>query len=128
MAPQSPNVAENDLVAGIYKYNQPTNIAGDFPDPTQFSYSVVENHTLLIDPRMSEPSMGNHSSLNNVDLTQQDDNLYHGVVNYTMTGNWTLNFILKDENNEVVKGTEVSTDFTPGIEGEKGELFIDILF
>jgi hypothetical protein len=45
-----------------------------------------------------------------------------------MTGNWTLNFILKDENDEIIKGTEVSTEFTPGIEGEKGELFIDILF
>lgn len=128
VAPQSPNVAQNNLVAGIYKYNQPTNAAGTFPDPSQFSYSVVENHTLLLDPRMPEPSMGNHSSLNNQDLTQENDGLYHGVVNYTMTGNWTLNFILKDDNNNVVKGTEVSTEFTPGIEGERGELHIDILF
>lgn len=128
VTPQSPRVAQNDLLAGIYKYNQPTNSAGTFPDPFQFSYSVVENHTLLLDPRMPEPSMGNHSSPNNVDLIQQDDNLYHGVVNYTMTGNWTLNFILQNENGETIKGTEVSTEFTPGIEGLKGELFIDILF
>lgn len=128
ISPQSPSVAENDLVAGIYKYNPPTDPAGTFPDPSQFSYSIAQNHTLLLDPRMPEPSMGNHSSPNNVDLTQQNDGLYHGVVNYTMTGNWTLNFILQDEDGQTIKGTEVSTEFTPGIEGEKSELYIDILF
>ena len=128
IAPQSPSVAENDLVAGIYKYNNPTLPAGNFPDATQFSYSKVDNHTLYIDPRMPEPSMGNHSSPNNEDLTQQSDGLYHGVVNYTMTGNWTLNFILKDESGQTIKGNEVSTEFTPGIEGERGELHIDTLF
>ncbi|AUC85690.1 hypothetical protein CW731_10510 [Polaribacter sp. ALD11] len=128
VAPQSPSVAQNDLLAGIYKYNKPTATAVVFPDASQFSYSIVDAHTLLIDPRMPESSMGNHSSLNNQDLEQQTDGLYHGIVNYTMTGNWTLNFILKNENNVIIKGTEVSKEFTPGIEGEKGELFIDILF
>ncbi|KAA5823337.1 hypothetical protein FPF71_11540 [Algibacter amylolyticus] len=128
VAPQSPSVSQNDLLAGIYKYNKPTSNAGTFPDASQYSYSVVKNHTLLLDPRMPEPSMGNHSSPNNQDLTQESDGLYYGVVNYTMTGNWTLNFILKNENDDIIKGTEVSTEFTPGIEGEKGELHIDILF
>lgn len=128
VSPQSPRVAQNNLVAGIYKYNQPTSSAGAFPDPSQYSYAIVENYTLLLDPRMPEPSMGNHSSPNNEDLTYESDGLYHGVVNYTMTGNWTLNFILKDENEQTIKGTEVSTAFTPGVEGEKGDLFIDILF
>ncbi|MDY0090769.1 MAG: hypothetical protein RBR78_10455 [Flavobacteriaceae bacterium] len=128
VAPQSPEVAENELVAGIYKYNQPNEPEGTFPDPNQFSYSEVPNHTLLLDPRMPEPSMGNHSSPNNIDLTQQSDGLYYGIVNYTMTGNWTLNFILLNQNGEVIKGTEVPNDFTPGIEGAKSELHIDILF
>lgn len=128
VGPHQPQVAENELVAGIYKYNEPTTPAGTFPDPTQFSFSEVENYTLLLDPRMPEPSMGNHSSPNNVDLTQQSDGLYYGVVNYTMTGNWTLNFIMLDENDNVIKGTEVPTDFTPGVQGVKSELFIDILF
>lgn len=128
VAPQKPKVAENELVAGIYKYNQPTEPAGTFPDPSQFSYAEVENYTLLLDPRMPEPSMGNHSSPNNVDLTQQADGLYYGVVNYTMTGNWTLNFMLLNQNGALIKGTEVPTDFTPGIEGVKSELHIDILF
>ena len=128
VAPQKPQVAENKLVAGIYKYNKPSEPAGAFPDPSVFSYSEADRYTLLLDPRMPEPSMGNHSSPNNVDLTQQADGLYYGTVNYTMTGNWTLNFIMLNQNGEVVKGTEVPADFTPGIEGVKSELYIDILF
>ncbi|MGO3183847.1 MAG: hypothetical protein ACTIJ9_13555 [Aequorivita sp.] len=128
VAPQKPAIAENELVAGIYKYNTPTNPSGDFPDPSQFSYSIVTDYTLLLDPRMPEPSMGNHSSINNQDLKQQSDSLYYGVVNYTMTGNWTLNFIMLNQNGETLKGTVVPRDFTPGVEGIKSELFIDILF
>ncbi len=128
IAPQKPKVAENKLVAGIYKYNQPAESAKSFPNPSQFSYSEAAHYTLLLDPRMPEPSMGNHSSPNNVNLSQQADGLYYGVVNYTMTGNWTLNFIMLNKNGEVVKGTEVSSDFTPGVEGVKSELHIDILF
>lgn len=128
VAPQKPKVAENELVAGIYKYNQPAKPAGTFPDPSQFSYAEVQNYTLLLDPRMPEPSMGNHSSPNNVNLTQQADGLYYGVVNYTMTGNWTLNFMMLNQKGTLIKGTEVPTDFTPGIEGAKSELYINILF
>lgn len=128
VSPQKPTVSENKLVAGIYQYNQPKNTAGTFPDPTQFSYSEVSDYTLKLDPRMPEPSMGNHSSPNNQDLVQQNDGLYHGVVNYTMTGNWTLNLILMNQNGLILKGTVVPTDFTPGIEGVKSELYIDTLF
>lgn len=128
VAPQKPSVAENQLVAGIYRYVQPDAPAGTFPDPSQFLYSEVQDYALLLDPRMPEPSMGNHSSPNNVDLSQQTGGLYSGVVNYTMTGNWTLNFILLNSNGQAIKGTEVPTDFTPGIEGAKSELHIDILF
>ncbi len=128
IAPQKPKVAENNLVAGIYKYNRPTQSETTFPDPSQFSYSEVSGYTLALDPRMPEPSMGNHSSPNNKDLIQENDGLYHGVVNYTMTGNWTLNFILYNQNGLILKGTKVSTDFTPGIEGQKSELHINTLF
>jgi negative regulator of genetic competence, sporulation and motility len=128
ISPQKPSVAENELIAGIYKYNQPTDVAGTFPDPSQYSYSKVTDYTLQIDPRMPEASMGNHSSINNEDLTQETDGLYYGVVNYTMTGNWTLNFIMLNAEGETLKGTTVSSDFTPGIEGTKSDLYIDILF
>lgn len=129
VSPQKPNAGENKLIAGIYKFNNPTNTpSGSFPDPSQFSYTEVSGYTLLLDPRMPEPSMGNHSSPNNKDLMQQDDGLYHGVVNYTMTGNWTLNFIMLNQQGQILKGTVVPTDFTPGVEGVKSELHIDILF
>lgn len=128
VAPQKPKVAENKLVAGIYKY-MPSGVSDDsLPNPDQFSYTEVQNYTLMLDPRMPEPSMGNHSSPNNVDLTQQANGLYSGVVNYTMTGKWTLNFILKDATGEIIKGTQIPTDFTPGQEGVKSDLHIDILF
>ncbi len=129
LGPRAPKVAENNLQAGIYKYNKPSTPAnGTFPDPSQFNYSEVKDFTLKLDPRMPEPSMGNHSSPNNKDLVQGDDGFYHGVVNYTMTGNWTLNFIFMNQNGKILKGTEVPKDFTPGVEGKKSELFIDILF
>lgn len=129
LSPRSPKVGENDLVAGIYKYNKPkSNIGSEFPDERQFSFSQVKEYTLLLDPRMPEPSMGNHSSPNNKDLKQGDDGLYHGVVNYTMTGNWTLNLIMQNQQGQILKGTVVPTTFTPGIEGVKSELYIDILF
>jgi len=115
--PQQPKVGENDLVAGIYRY-----------DRSAYAYAPVEDYTLLLDPRMPEASMGNHSSPNNRHLTQREDGFYQGVVNYTMTGNWTLNFILSNADGEIIKGTAVPPDFTPGVEGVKSELHIDILF
>ncbi|WP_116790758.1 hypothetical protein [Flavobacterium psychrotrophum] len=128
IAPQRPKVSENELIAGIYKYNQPDGPATAFPDPLQFTYNEVSGYTLRLDPRMPEPSMGNHSSLNNQDLTQHSNSLYYGVVNYTMTGNWTLNFVMLNQNGMILKGTQVPTTFTPGVQGVKSELFIDILF
>lgn len=129
IAPQKPKVAENELTAGIYKYNRLKVTHTDvLPNPALYSYSQVEGYTLELDPRMPEPSMGNHSSPNNKDLIQGSDRLYHGVVNYTMTGNWTLNFILLNQQGLIVKGTVVPDDFTPGVEGIKSELHIDILF
>lgn len=125
VSPQKPKVAENKLVAGIYKYNKTTTTAGN---PSPFSYTEVKGYLLQLDPRMPEPSMGNHSSPNNKHLTQGADSLYHGVVNYTMTGNWTLNFIMLNQHGKIIKGTEVPKDFTPGVEGKKSELYIDILF
>lgn len=125
VAPIQPKVAENILVAGIFKRN--ITVDANSEALTQ-AYLPVENYTLLLDPRMPEPSMGNHSSPNNRDLVQRKDGFYQGVVNYTMTGNWTLNFILQNNQGRILKGTKVPTDFTPGVAGVKSELFIDILF
>ena len=129
VSPRTPKVGENDLVAGIYKYNKPQNVSRtEFPDENQFSFSEVKGYLLQLDPRMPEPSMGNHSSPNNKDLIQGADGLYHGVVNYTMTGNWTLNFIIQNQVGKILGGTVVPSTFTPGVEGVKSKLHIDILF
>lgn len=129
VSPKQPWVGENELIAGIYRrYKSGGLLSSGISDYLKFSYAVVNDYTLLLDPRMPEPSMGNHSSPNNKDLIQGDSGSYHGVVNYTMTGNWTLNFILLDQQGQVVKGTVVPDDFTPGVVGEKSELYIDILF
>ncbi|SEG71919.1 hypothetical protein [Sphingobacterium lactis] len=129
IAPRKPNVAENEITAGIYRHDPSTAERLETNlDPAYYHYTMVKGYTLQLDPRMPEPSMGNHSSPNNKDLVQGDDGLYHGVVNYTMTGNWTLNFILLNKDGKIMKGTKVPTDFTPGVAGAKSELFIDILF
>jgi len=129
-SPTKPKVGENELVAGVYKRVQASGLPpeGKFPDGLQFLYAQADGLALKLDPRMPEPSMGNHSSPNNKDPAQRDGGLYRGTVNYTMTGNWTLNFILLDENGTVIKGTEVPAGHTPGVEGAKSELHIDIVF
>lgn len=125
VAPMQPKVAENELVAGIFKRNTAGSTDGV---SLHQAYVPVENYTLLLDPRMPEPSMGNHSSPNNRDLVQRNDGFYQGVVNYTMTGNWTLNLMLQNSQGRILKGTKVPTDFTPGVAGAKSELYLDILF
>lgn len=128
-APVKPKIGENELIASIYKHVKPIDlVSADFPESGQFTYPTANGYTLLLDPRMPDPSMGNHSSLNNKDLKQKSDGLYYGVVNYTMTGNWTLNFILLNPEGKILKGTVVPNDFTPGVAGKKSDLFIDILF
>lgn len=117
VSPHRPKVAENTLVAGLFK----------LADASQKTYVELKNYTLLLDPRMPDRSMGNHSSPNNKDLTQRKDGLYQGVVNYTMKGNWTLNFMLLNDKDEVIKGTKVPMEHTPGVVGEKSELYIDVV-
>ncbi|MCY4779775.1 hypothetical protein ORI89_08930 [Sphingobacterium sp. UT-1RO-CII-1] len=127
IAPQSPKVGENTLVAGIYSQEN-YEIEQEYGEATFPIYQEAQGYTLRLDPRMPEPSMGNHSSPNNQDLTQKEDGTYEGRVNYTMTGNWTLNFIMLNEQGKVLKGTVVPDDFTPGVEGKKSELHLDVLF
>src|SRR5699024_11274890 len=54
-SPEKPEVKINDMEAILYKMED------------MMTFSIVENFTIPIDPRM--PSMGNHSSPNNEDLT-----------------------------------------------------------
>lgn len=106
--PDTPTVSQNDMVAGLFKMEN------------MMSFSTVNNYTIKIDPRM--PSMGNHGSPNNVDLTQKTDGFYHGKLSLTMTGYWKINLQLLNQQNEVLKGEEV-TD-----ENESSSLYLEIEF
>ena len=97
--PTNPKVATNDMTVGVYKMS------------SIMMFPVVDGFKVKIDPRM--PSMGNHSSPNNVDLTQSvTDKLYYGKLSFTMTGYWKINLQLLNANNEVLKG-EAITETVP---------------
>jgi len=97
--PHHPKVGVNDMFAGVWKMQDMMN----FP--------VVDGFKLKIDPRM--PSMGNHSSPNNVDLTQAvAGDLYNGKLSLTMTGLWRINLQLVNASGTVLKG-ETITDAVP---------------
>lgn len=92
--PQDPEVKINNMTAGL------------FTMASMMDFPIVNNYTVKIDPRM--PSMGNHGSPNNEDLTQGADGLYHGKLSLTMTGYWRINMIVENENGEIIKGEEVT--------------------
>ena len=97
--PHHPKVGINDMVAGVWKMQD------------MMTFPVVDNYKLKIDPRM--PSMGNHSSPNNVDLTQiTAGDLYNGKLSLTMTGLWKINLQLVNASGTVLKG-ETITDAVP---------------
>lgn len=97
--PTSPKVAINDIKMGVFKMEN------------MMSFPIVNNYTVKIDPRM--PSMGNHGSPNNVNLTQSaTDLLYSGKLSLTMTGYWKINLQLLNSANEVLKGEEITETTT----------------
>ena len=97
--PTNPKVATNEMTVGVYKMS------------SMMLFPVVDGFKVKIDPRM--PSMGNHGSPNNVDLTQSSiDKLYHGKLSLTMTGYWKINLQLLNDKNEVLKGESI-TDAVP---------------
>ena len=98
-APHQPSVAINNMIVGVWKMQD------------MMTFPVVDGYTLKIDPRM--PSMGNHGSPNNVDLSQSaSDKLYYGKLSLTMTGYWKINLQLLNESNVILKG-ETITDLVP---------------
>ncbi|CAM3653123.1 hypothetical protein FLGE108171_08405 [Flavobacterium gelidilacus] len=96
--PTTPKVATNDVTFGLYKME------------SMMSFPVVDNFKIKIDPRM--PSMGNHGSPNNVDLTQSADKLYRGKLSLTMTGYWKINLQLLNNIDEVLKGETITETTT----------------
>lgn len=94
--PTSPEIAINNLKIGLYKME------------SMMMFPSVADYTIALDPRM--PSMGNHSSPNNTDLTYNVlDNMYHGNLSLTMTGYWVLNLKLMNADGTLLKGEDVTT-------------------
>lgn len=106
--PTTPKVATNDVTFGLYKME------------SMMSFPVVDDYKIKIDPRM--PSMGNHGSPNNVDLTQSADKLYRGKLSLTMTGYWKINLQLLNSLDEVLKG-EAITETT-----ESSSIYLELEF
>jgi hypothetical protein len=93
--PFAPKVGSNDITAYIHERKDAN------------TYTPVENFTLKLDPRM--PSMENHSSPNNEDLTwSAAEKIYRGKVNFSMTGYWKLSLILQNEHGDTLYGNPVS--------------------
>ena len=107
--PMDPEVAINDMQAMLFKME------------SMMSFPLVENYTVTLDPRM--PSMGNHSSPNNEDLTYDAaSKSYKGKLSLTMTGYWKLNLKLLNSTGEVLKGEDI-TD-----ENETSSLYFELEF
>ncbi len=107
--PKTPKVAVNDLVVGVWKMQD------------MMSFPVVDGYTVKIDPRM--PSMGNHSSPNNVHATQNGaGNLYNGKLSLTMTGYWKINLQLANNSGTILKGEEITAT------NEASSIFFEIEF
>lgn len=95
--PTNPKVAVNDMSAALFKME------------SMMNFVPVTGYSISLDPRM--PSMGNHGSPNNVNLTDLSTNgLYHGKLSLTMTGYWKINLQLLNATGEIVKGEQVTED------------------
>lgn len=75
---------------------------------TMMSFPAVDNFTVVMDPQMT--SMG-HGSPNNVSPTSIGNGYYKGKVNYTMTGDWRLNFDLIEAGNTIVSAAYIDILF-----------------
>ncbi|UGS22440.1 hypothetical protein [Flavobacterium channae] len=99
IGPNHPKVAINDMKVGVWKMQN------------MMTFPVVDGYTVKIDPRM--PSMGNHTSPNNVHATQTlAGGLYDGKLSLTMTGYWKINLQLADAEGTILKGEEITETVT----------------
>lgn len=87
--PVAPVVGVNDLEFTIHKMADMMN------------FEAMDDYTIEITPEM--PSMG-HGSPNNVNPVNSGNGHYSGKVNFTMTGDWRINVIVKKN------GTAVSNN------------------
>jgi hypothetical protein len=75
--PQTKRVGVNDVALAVYEMVSAS------------EFVAVTDYQISLQPEM--PAM-EHDSPNNVNPVLGDDGLYHGKVNFTMTGDWRLHF------------------------------------
>lgn len=109
LVPTTPQVALNTLNAYVYKMQD------------MMTFPMVDGYTIAVDPRM--PSMGNHTSPNNVDFTQAAaGGVYTGKLAFTMTGYWKISLKLMDDKGTVLKGESIEGDV------ESSSIFFEVEF
>jgi hypothetical protein len=94
--PTAPKVGMNDIEFTIHKKADMMNFPAD------------NSYTIEITPEM--PSMG-HGSPNNVNPVNTGNGHYIGKVNFTMTGEWKVNVLVKKDGNTVSKNAYFNITF-----------------
>lgn len=94
--PATPRIAINTMKAVLYRME------------SMMSFVPVNGYKIKIDPRM--PGMANHSSPNNVDLTQSAGSIYDGKLSLTMTGYWKINLQVENPAGTIIKGEAVTSE------------------
>ena len=94
--PTVPKVGMNDIEFTIHKKADMMNFPAD------------DSYTIEITPEM--PSMG-HGSPNNVNPVNTGNGHYKGKVNFTMTGEWKVNVLVKKDGNTVSKNAYFNITF-----------------
>ena len=88
--PTAPEIGINDFSVAVHMRE------------SMMSFPPVESFIIEIEPEM--PSMG-HGSINNVDPVHMDMGHYLGKVNFSMSGYWKINMLLKDADGNVLDDT-----------------------
>lgn len=96
LEPQSPKVGMNDIEFTLHR------------KASMMSWPADSTYTIEITPEM--PSMG-HGSPNNVNPIHIGNGHYKGKVNFTMTGEWKINVLVKKDGTTVSNNANFSISF-----------------
>jgi hypothetical protein len=88
ISPLDPEVGMNHFEVVVYNRE------------SMMSFPPSEDFIIEIEPEM--PTMG-HGSPNNENPVHTEDGHYEGVCNFTMTGYWKVNMVVKNANNDIVR-------------------------
>jgi hypothetical protein len=94
--PASPKVGMNDIEFTLHR------------KASMMSWPADSTYTIEITPEM--PSMG-HGSPNNVNPTHTGNGHYKGKVNFTMTGEWKVNVVVKKDGTPVSNNASFTITF-----------------